>query len=41
MLFTGNLSDETLDPALFISGTVTVLDAAFGDLGEFNFSGTT
>ncbi|MEO8257998.1 MAG: hypothetical protein ABI868_11685 [Acidobacteriota bacterium] len=40
-VFTGNLSDETLDPALFMSGTVTVLDAAFGDLGEFNFSGTT
>ena len=40
-VFTGNLSDETLDPVLFMSGTVTVLDAAFGDLGEFNFSGTT
>ena len=40
-VFTGNLSDETLDPALFMSGTVTVLESAFGDLGEFNFSGTT
>jgi hypothetical protein len=37
-VFTGNLSDDVPGQALFMAGTVTVLDAAFGDLGEYNFS---
>ena len=36
-VFTGNLSDDVPGQAVFMAGTVTVLDAAFGDLGEYNF----
>lgn len=37
-IFTGNLSDDVPGQRLYMGGTVTVLDAAFGDLGEYNFS---
>ena len=39
-VFTGNLSDDVPGQAVFMAGTVTVLDAAFGDLGGSNFSAT-
>ena len=39
-VFTGNLSDDVLGETLYMGGTMTVLDAAFGDLGEYNFSAT-
>lgn len=38
-IFTGNLSDEVRGQRLFMGGTVTVLNPAFGDLGEYNFAG--
>lgn len=38
-VFTGNLSDEVRGQRLYMGGTVTVLNSAFGDLGEYNFSG--
>ena len=37
-VFTGNLSDDVPGETRYMSGTVTVLDAAFGDYGEYNFS---
>lgn len=37
-IFTGNVSDEVIGAPLYMAGTMTVLDAAFGDLGEYNFS---
>lgn len=37
-VFTGNLSDDVPGQRLYMGGTMTVLDAAFGDLGEYNFS---
>jgi hypothetical protein len=40
-VFTGNVSDEVSDQPLFMAGTMTVLISAFGDLGEYNFSGVT
>ncbi len=39
-VFTGNVSDEVAGQPLFVSGTMTVLISAFGDLGEYNFAGT-
>jgi hypothetical protein len=39
-IFTGNVSDEVIGETLYMAGTMTVLDAAFGDLGEYNFSAT-
>lgn len=39
-IFTGNLSDDVPGQRLYMGGTMTVLDAAFGDLGEYNFSAT-
>jgi len=39
-IFTGNVSDEVVGETLYMAGTMTVLDAAFGDLGEYNFSAT-
>jgi hypothetical protein len=36
--FTGNLSDELAGSPNLMAGTVMVLNAAFGDLGEYNFS---
>ena len=38
-VFTGNVSDDVIGQPLFMAGTMTVLDAVFGDLGEYNFSG--
>lgn len=37
-VFTGNLSDDVVGQPLYMAGTMMVDDAAFGDLGEFNFS---
>ena len=39
-VFTGNVSDDVIGEPLYMAGTMTVLDAAFGDLGEYNFSAT-
>ena len=39
-IFTGNVSDDVVGQTLHMAGTMTVLDAAFGDLGEYNFSAT-
>jgi hypothetical protein len=39
-VFTGNVSDDVIGQTLYMSGTMTVLDAVFGDLGEYNFSAT-
>ncbi len=39
-VFTGNVSDDVIGQPLYMAGTMTVLDAAFGDLGEYNFSAT-
>ena len=39
-VFTGNVSDDVIGQTLYMAGTMTVLDAAFGDLGEYNFSAT-
>ena len=38
--FTGNVSDDESGQTLYIGGTMMVLDAAFGDYGEYNFSAT-
>jgi hypothetical protein len=38
--FTGNVSDEVVGQPLYMAGTMTVLNTAFGDLGEYNFSAT-
>ena len=37
-VFTGNVSDDMIGQPLYMAGTMTVLDAAHGDLGEYNFS---
>lgn len=37
-IFTGNVSDDVIGQPLYMSGTMTVLAIAFGDLGEYNFS---
>ncbi|MDH4065626.1 MAG: hypothetical protein OEW19_14610 [Acidobacteriota bacterium] len=39
-VFTGNVSDETPGQPLHMAGTMTILNSAFGDLGEYNFSAT-
>lgn len=39
-VFTGNLSDDDPAGTVYMAGTVSVLDAAFGDYGEYNFSAT-
>jgi hypothetical protein len=38
-LFVGSVSDDVPGQPLFMAGTMTVLISAFGDLGEYNFSG--
>lgn len=41
--FTGNVSDvsdDPLDETLYMSGTMAVVNAAFDDLGEYNFAAT-
>jgi hypothetical protein len=40
-VFTGNVSDGGPGETLYMAGTMTVLFAAFGDQGEYNFSATT
>jgi hypothetical protein len=39
-VFTGNVSDDVIGQTLYMAGTMTVLDAVFGDLGKYNFSAT-
>jgi hypothetical protein len=39
-VFTGSVSDDVIGQTLYMAGTMTVLDAVFGDLGEYNFSAT-
>jgi hypothetical protein len=39
-VFTGNVSDDVPSQTLYMAGTMTVLISPFGDLGEYNFSGT-
>lgn len=39
-VFTGNVSDEQPGQPLYMAGTVSIVNAAFGDLGEYNFSAT-
>lgn len=39
-VFIGNISDVAAGLPLLMSGTVMVDDAAFGSLGEYNFSAT-
>ena len=39
-VFTGNVSDEQPGQPLRMAGTMTVVNSAFGDLGEYNFSAT-
>ncbi len=39
-VFTGNVSDDIVGQTLYMAGTVSIQDSAFGTLGEFNFSGT-
>lgn len=38
-VFSGFVSDEAIGLPLRLSGTVSVVNAAFGDLGEYNFAG--
>lgn len=38
--FIGNVSDDVVGQPLYMAGTMTVLNTAFGDLGEYNFSAT-
>lgn len=38
--FTGQVSDEVVGQPLYMGGTVAIDNAAFGDLGETNFSAT-
>ena len=40
-IFTGNVSDLVAGQPTFMAGTMTVLISAFGNLGEYNFSGVT
>ena len=39
-VFTGNVSDDEPGQVLHMAGTVSVVNAVFGDLGEYNFSAT-
>jgi hypothetical protein len=39
-VFTGNVSDDDPGGTVYMAGTMSVLDAAFGDYGEYNFSAT-
>jgi hypothetical protein len=39
-VFSGNLADDVPGQARYMGGTVMVLDAAFGDLGEYPFFAT-
>lgn len=36
--FVGNVADEVAGSPNLMAGTATVMNAAFGDLGEYNFS---
>ena len=36
--FTGSVSDDVVGQPLYMAGTVAIENAAFGDLGEKNFS---
>jgi hypothetical protein len=38
--FTGNLSDQVAGQPLYMAGTMAIENAAFGNLGEYNFSAT-
>ncbi|MEW6704251.1 MAG: hypothetical protein AB1430_05325 [Pseudomonadota bacterium] len=38
-VFDARVSDEVLGQPLYMGGTVSVDDAAFGELGTYNFSG--
>jgi hypothetical protein len=37
-VFAGSLSDQVAGESSFMAGTVAILDASFGDYGEYNFS---
>lgn len=37
-VFTGNLSDEVSGQPLYIGGTMTIVNIAFGPFGEYSFS---
>ncbi len=37
-VFSGYVSDDEIGLPLYIAGTVTIFNAVFGDLGEYNFS---
>lgn len=37
-VFTGNVSDDVPGQPLYMGGTMSVLNAAFGSFGEYNFS---
>jgi len=39
-VFTGNVADDVPGEVRYMAGTVTVLDAVFGDYGEYPFSAT-
>ncbi len=39
-VFTGNVSDDEPGQVLHMAGTVSIVNAVFGDLGEYNFSAT-
>jgi len=39
-IFTGNVSDDVVGQPAYMAGTMTVLNIAFGDLGEYNFAAT-
>jgi hypothetical protein len=39
-VFSGHVSDEVLGQPLHMAGTVAIVNSAFGDLGEYNFSAT-
>jgi hypothetical protein len=37
-VFTGNVSDDLPGQTLYMGGTMTIDNSAFGELGEYNFS---
>ena len=37
-VFSGNVSDDVIGQPLYMAGTVSIANAAFGNLGEVNFS---
>jgi hypothetical protein len=39
-VFTGSVSDEAAGQTLYMGGTMTVVNTAFGPFGEYNFSAT-